>query len=106
MREIAAADYPFERREVSREEAVALFRRKGENYKVELINDLPADVKTVSLYTQGGYVDLCRGPHVPSTGMIRAFKLLNGRRLLARGRAQQDAPAHLRHRLCDEEGAR
>ncbi len=77
MREIAAADYPFERREVSREEAVELFRKKGEHYKVELLNDLPADVKTVSLYTQNGYVDLCRGPHVPSTGMIRAFKLLN-----------------------------
>jgi len=77
MREIAAADAPFERREMGREEAVAFFRKKGENYKVELINDLPSDVKTVSLYFQGGYVDLCRGPHVPSTGMIRAFKLLN-----------------------------
>ncbi|MHB9099207.1 MAG: TGS domain-containing protein, partial [Syntrophales bacterium] len=76
MREIAAADYPFERREVSREEAVDLFRKKGEHYKVELINDLPPDVMTVSLYTQGGYLDLCRGPHVPATGMIRAFKLL------------------------------
>jgi threonyl-tRNA synthetase len=77
MREIAAADYPFERREVGREEAVDLFRRKGENYKVALLNDLPAEVKTVTLYTQNGYVDLCRGPHLPSTGMIRAFKLLN-----------------------------
>jgi threonyl-tRNA synthetase len=77
MREIAAADNPFERREVSRAEAVALFQKKGESYKVELINDLPADVETVSLYVQGGYVDLCRGPHIPSTGMIRAFKLLN-----------------------------
>ena len=77
MREIAAADYPFERREVGREEAVDLFRRKGENYKVALLNDLPAEVKTVTLYSQNGYVDLCRGPHLPSTGMIRAFKLLN-----------------------------
>jgi threonyl-tRNA synthetase len=77
MREIAAADYPFERREVGREEAVDLFRRKGENYKVALLNDLPVEVKTVTLYTQNGYVDLCRGPHLPSTGMIRAFKLLN-----------------------------
>ncbi|MHB8907524.1 MAG: threonine--tRNA ligase [Syntrophales bacterium] len=77
MREIAAADYPFERREVSREEAVELFREKGEHYKVELINDLPPDVTAVSLYTQGGYLDLCRGPHVPATGMIRAFKLLS-----------------------------
>jgi threonyl-tRNA synthetase len=77
MREIIVADYPFERREMGREEAVDLFRRKGENYKVELLNDLPADVKTVTLYTQNGYVDLCRGPHIPSTGIIRAFKLLN-----------------------------
>jgi threonyl-tRNA synthetase len=77
MRKIAAADYPFERREMKREEAVELFRGRGEHYKVELLNDLPADIKTVSLYTQNGYIDLCRGPHIPSTGMIRAFKLLN-----------------------------
>ena len=77
MRQIAAADIPFERREVSREEALALFQKKGENYKVELINDLPSDVKAVSLYAEDGYVDLCRGPHIPSTGMIRAFKLLS-----------------------------
>jgi threonyl-tRNA synthetase len=77
MRQIAAADAHFERREVSRAEAVALFAGKGEKYKVELINDLPSDVETVSLYSQGGYTDLCRGPHVPSTGMIRAFKLLS-----------------------------
>ena len=77
MRGIVAADYPFVRTEVSREEAVALFREKNESYKVELINDLQKDVKMVSLYAQGGYVDLCRGPHIPSTGMIKAFKLLS-----------------------------
>ncbi|MEN6321520.1 MAG: threonine--tRNA ligase [Syntrophaceae bacterium] len=77
MREIIVADYPFLRKEVTREEAVALFREKNESYKVELINDLPNDVRMVSLYTQGKYVDLCRGPHIPSTGMINAFKLLN-----------------------------
>jgi threonyl-tRNA synthetase len=77
MQGIVAADYPFLRKEVSREEAVALFREKSESYKVELINDLPKDVKMVSLYIQGGYVDLCRGPHIPSTGMIKAFKLLS-----------------------------
>jgi threonyl-tRNA synthetase len=77
MRQIAAADHPFERREMSRREAIELFRAKGETYKVELIEDLPEDVQTVSLYFQNGYVDLCRGPHVPSTGRIRAFKLLN-----------------------------
>jgi threonyl-tRNA synthetase len=77
MHEIAAANHPFSRQDVPREEAVALFKGRGESYKVELLNDLPDDVKTVSLYTQGGYLDLCRGPHVPATGMIKAFKLLN-----------------------------
>ena len=77
MREIAEGNHPFERSEVSREEAVDFFSKKGERYKVELLNDLPAEVKTVSLYRQNGYTDLCRGPHVPKTGMIKAFKLLN-----------------------------
>ena len=77
MADIVAADHPFERREVSRQDAVKLFEEKGETYKVELINDLPQEVKTVSLYTQGDFIDLCRGPHIPSTGMIKAFKLLN-----------------------------
>jgi threonyl-tRNA synthetase len=77
MQEITATDATFSRREVSREEAVALFKAEGESYKVELINDLPPEVKTVSLYSQGPYVDLCRGPHLPSTLMIKAFKLLN-----------------------------
>jgi threonyl-tRNA synthetase len=77
MLEIVAADHPFSRRDVTREEAVALFRERGESYKVELLNDLPQEVRTVSLYTQGGYLDLCRGPHIPTTGMIKAFKLLN-----------------------------
>ena len=77
MREISAADVPFERREMDRDEAVAFFQVKGEHYKVELINDLPSGVKTVSLYSEGGFTDLCRGPHIPSTGMIKAFKLLS-----------------------------
>ena len=77
MREIAAADYSFQRKDVSRDEAVSLFKERGESYKVELLNDLPEDVGTVSLYSQGGYLDLCRGPHIFSTGMIKAFELLN-----------------------------
>ncbi|MCX5845143.1 MAG: threonine--tRNA ligase [Deltaproteobacteria bacterium] len=77
MQETVASDYPFLHREMSREEAIALFRDKGESYKVELINDLPEDIKTVTIYSQGRYVDLCRGPHIPSTGMIKAFKLLS-----------------------------
>ncbi len=77
MNEIIAADHPFQRRELSRAEACSLFNERGELYKVELINDLPADVASVSIYSQGDYLDLCRGPHIPATGMIKAFKLLN-----------------------------
>jgi len=77
MREIIAADHVFQRREFSREDALALFEGRGEKYKVELINDLPADVLTVSIYNQGDYLDLCRGPHIYSTGAIKATKLLN-----------------------------
>ena len=77
MAEIVSRDDPFERRELPRAEAIRYFRDRGELYKVALLEDLPEEVDTVSLYEQGGYVDLCRGPHIPSTGRIRAFKLLN-----------------------------
>jgi threonyl-tRNA synthetase len=77
MQEIVKADYPFIRKELSRDKAVELFAQKGEGYKVELIQDLPVDVSVVSLYQDGDYVDLCRGPHIPRTGMIKAFKLLS-----------------------------
>ena len=77
MREIVADDYPFVREELSRDDAIAFFENRAEKYKVELLRDLPVDAGTISLYHQGGYVDLCRGPHVPSTGIIKAFKLLN-----------------------------
>ena len=77
MKEIVAADYPFIREELPREKAIELFGGRGESYKVELINDLPEDVTVVSLYKDGDYIDLCRGPHIPSTGKIKAFKLLS-----------------------------
>jgi len=77
MKEIVSADYPFCREEIPRADAVELFAGRGESYKVELINDLPSDVTVVSLYKDGDYVDLCRGPHIPSTGKIKAFKLLS-----------------------------
>ena len=77
MKEIVVLDVPFIREEMPREKAQELFAQKGEDYKVELIRDLPSDVSVVSLYKDGNYVDLCRGPHVPSTGKIRAFKLLS-----------------------------
>ena len=73
MQELAKANLPICREEVTRDSAIALFRELGEHYKVELIEDL--DAPTVSLYRQGDFVDLCRGPHLPSTGMVKAFKL-------------------------------
>ena len=75
MRELAQADISLERSEVSHDEAIHLFERLGETYKCEIIRDLPADA-VVSLYRQGDFVDLCRGPHVPSTGKLKAFKLM------------------------------
>ena len=75
MKEIISADYPFTCEEISRNEAISIFEEKGESYKVELLNDMPEDVASVSLYSQGEFTDLCRGPHISSTGMIKAFKL-------------------------------
>jgi threonyl-tRNA synthetase len=73
MRELAKQDLTVVREEMRREDAIELFRKMGESYKVEILEGI-AD-ETVSLYRQGQWVDLCRGPHVPSTGTIRAFKL-------------------------------
>src|ERR671911_709946 len=77
MAEHVKADEPFERRELSTDEAIELFRGQGQDYKVELIEDLIRDegVETVSLYRNGPFEDLCRGPHAPSTGRIKAIKL-------------------------------
>ncbi len=74
MTELSEAAIPYERKEISREEAIQFFEKLGETYKVELLRDL--DVPTVSLYTHGNFVDLCRGPHVPDTSWIKVFKLL------------------------------
>ncbi len=74
MEEIIKADKPFTREVVTREEAIELFKKMGETYKVELIEDL-GEGETISLYRHGDFVDLCRGPHLPSTGKIKAFKL-------------------------------
>ena len=76
MAEIVDRDLPVRREEWSREQAISFFKNKGEHYKVQIIEDLPEDA-TISVYTQGDYTDLCRGPHVPSTGKIgKALKLL------------------------------
>ncbi len=77
MREHIKADEPFVRSEVPVAEALERFRDEGQGYKVELIEDLIRDqgIETVSLYTNGRFTDLCRGPHAPSTGAVKAFKL-------------------------------
>ncbi len=75
MQEIIDADRPFERSELSKNEAVDLFKKVGDRYKLELLKDMPDDHP--SIYREGEFVDLCRGPHIPSTGKIKSFKLLN-----------------------------
>jgi threonyl-tRNA synthetase len=76
MAEIVDADLPFVREVWDRDEAIAEFRKMGETYKAELIRDLPED-ETITIYRQGDWFDLCRGPHLPSTGKIgKAFKLM------------------------------
>ncbi|MFW5453293.1 threonine--tRNA ligase [Thioalkalivibrio sulfidiphilus] len=74
MKELAKADLPVSRSVMDRDEAVDFFRDQGEEYKAQIIADIPAG-ETISLYKQGEFIDLCRGPHVPSTGKLKAFKL-------------------------------
>ena len=76
MNKIISENLSFERMDVSREEAIRLMEEKGERYKVELISDLPEGEK-ITLYKQGDYTDLCRGPHIPSTKYVKAFKLIS-----------------------------
>ncbi len=75
MAALVAADLSVSRKLLSRAEAIDLFKGLGESYKVQIIQDLPEDA-ALSFYQQGDFIDLCRGPHVPSTGKIKAFKLL------------------------------
>jgi threonyl-tRNA synthetase len=75
MREISEKDIPFEREVWGRDEAVEFFKKQGEAYKAEIIGSIPAG-EDVTLYRQGDFIDLCRGPHAPSTGKIRHYKLM------------------------------
>jgi threonyl-tRNA synthetase len=75
MQELAEADLEVKRTLLSRDEAIALFKSKGEAYKVEIIKDIP-QAENLSFYQQGDFIDLCRGPHVPSTSKLKAFKLM------------------------------
>lgn len=74
MKNIVKERKPIQRREMTREEALQLFEKKGEKYKIELINDLPDDT-VISCYEQNDFIDLCAGPHLSHTGMVKAFKL-------------------------------
>src|SRR6266853_3175743 len=74
MAELAKKDEPVTRKLMPRDDAVAYFKSLGEHYKAEIIASIPSD-EPISLYGQGNWVDLCRGPHVPSTGKLKAFKL-------------------------------
>ncbi len=75
MAEIAKRDEPVERKLMSRDAAVAHFKAQGEHYKAEIIASIPAE-QEISLYSEGAFTDLCRGPHVPSTGKLKVFKLM------------------------------
>ncbi len=102
MGEIIAKNAPFTKEFWSREKAKQFFRDKGEKFKIELVDAIPAG-EDLKIYKQGEWLDLCRGPHMTSTGQIgKAFKLdeVCGR-LLAWRQQQPAAPAHLRHRLRD-----
>ncbi len=89
IRRIIKEDHPYIRKEMPRDEAIRFFKEKGESYKVELIEDLPEDA-IISFYTQGDFIDLCAGPHIPSTGKIKAIKLMSLAGAYWRGR--QDNP--------------
>jgi len=75
MREVIKEDFPFVREEISKEEAIELFKKLGEDFKIDLLREIPDN--KVTIYRSGEFVDLCRGPHVESTGKIKAFKLLS-----------------------------
>jgi len=75
MKELSAQNLPYVRKELSKQEAIDIFAAQNEDYKIELIQAIP-DGDIISTYTQGDFIDLCRGPHLPHTGKIKAFKLL------------------------------
>ncbi|MEE2700459.1 MAG: threonine--tRNA ligase [Bacteroidota bacterium] len=75
MKELAAQKMTFDRKEISKKEAIAYFNKKGDEYKLELLEGL--EDGNITFYTQGNFTDLCKGPHIPSSGKIKAIKLLN-----------------------------
>src|SRR5262245_12693326 len=89
MKKIVSENLTVTREEVPRDDAVRLFREMGEYYKAEIIEGIPAD-EGISLYRQGEFVDLCRGPHIPATGRIAAFKLTSVAGAYWRGDARNE----------------
>ena len=89
MKKIAAEGLPVERSLMARDAAVEFFRNKGEQYKAEIIASIPAN-EELSLYAQGDFIDLCRGPHVPNTNRLKAFKLMKVAGAYWRGDAKNE----------------
>ena len=105
MARIVAEDEPFERVDMPRDEAIEFFQDLSQALKVEHLREGLADEASVSLYRQGEFVDLCRGPHVPTAGAIGAFKLLSVAGAVLEGRRPAAAAsAALRHRLVYQAG--
>lgn len=77
MKEIAKRDQPFVREEINKEKAIEIYKEKGDEYKLELIDGLDEETQTISIYKEGEFTDLCTGPHIPSTGKINSIKLLS-----------------------------
>jgi threonyl-tRNA synthetase len=90
MAELAEQRIPFEAEAMPRDQAVAMFTALHQDFKVDIISRLPADVRTVSIYRTGGFVDLCRGPHVPDTGWLRAVRVLRIAGVYWRGDARNE----------------
>ena len=105
MVELSRKNSPYVREEIGKEEVLKLFRGKGDQYKVELIEDLQDG--TITLYKQGNFTDLCRGPHVPDTRSYKGHQIAERcRRILARGRKTQTAYPYLRDFLSEKADAR
>ena len=90
MGELAARKIPFVQEEVPRAQAIEMFTAMGQDFKVDIINRLPNDVSTVSIYRTGDFVDLCRGPHVPDTGWLKAICVLRIAGVYWRGDARNE----------------
>jgi len=90
MNELIAQDYEVIKRMTPRDEVITIFRERGEDYKLRLIEDMPADITAMGLYYHQEYVDMCRGPHVPNTRFLKAFKLMRISGAYWRGDSQNE----------------